>query len=372
MQSRILIISAQKESSKSAYTYRLKSLARLLEQRGFDCDYFFMEDHPPLDTETTRSVFAPLWLGMLRKYDLIYCGAAEAAQALFLARMLIPGVVMMDMHGDVVSQSVQTNSILSEGRNNRPSFRVWLLYKMSMMICDYFITQSTYQMEDLIKEGVGKDNVSVVRNGVDLETFPFMEMPDSPEFALGYIGAFQTWQGTEYLFEAIGLMKNREARILLIGFDKDEDDWKTAFKNTYGDRVEVMDKIDRAQLAEKMKSVAVLMSPRPPHIASRAAFPTKFAEYASMGRPILVADVDETAEFVRRYECGFVCDGSSRDLADAMDRAVQTPRENLVNMGLNARAMAEQNFAWPKIGDDYAALVRNLVETRLKRPIKGS
>ncbi len=342
------------------------SLARLLEQRGFYCDYFFMEDHPPLDTETTRSVFAPLWLSMLRKYDLIYCGAAEAAQALFFARPLIPGVIMMDMHGDVVSQSIQTNLILSGGRKNRPSFRVWLLYRMSMMICDYFITQSTYQMEDLITEGVDKDNVSVVRNGVDLDTFPFMEMPDSPEFDLGYVGAFQTWQGTEYLFEAIGLMVNKDARILLIGFDEDEDDWKSAFKNTYGDRVEVMGKMDRTQLAEKMKSVAVLMSPRPPHIASRAAFPTKFAEYASMGRPILVADVDETAEFVRRYECGFVCDGSSQDLADAMDRAVKTSRENLVKMGRNARAMAEKNFSWPKIGDDYAALVDKLIARRQK------
>ena len=326
-----------------------------------------MEDHPPLDIETARSIFMPLWLKKLRQYDLIYCGAAEAAQGLFFSRSMIPGAVIMDMHGDVVSQSALQNNLRTNGKNTNPSPRVWILYKMSMMICDYFITQSTYQMEDLIKEGVGRDNVSVVRNGVDLETFPFMEMPDSPEFALGYIGAFQTWQGTEYLFEAIGLMKNREARILLIGFDKDEDYWKTAFKNTYGDRVEVMCKVDRTQLAEKMNSVAVLMSPRPPHIASRAAFPTKFAEYASMGRPILVADVDETAEFVRRYECGFVCDGSSRDLADAMDRAVQTPRDSLAKMGLNARGMAEQNFAWPVIGDDYAELVRNLIATRSKR-----
>ncbi len=367
MQSRILIISAQREKSGSAYTYRLKSLAALLEERGFKCDYFFMEDHPPLDTETTRALFAPLWINKLRQYDLIYCGAAEAAQALFFARMLMPGVIMMDMHGDVISQSMQTNFILSGGKKNRPSFRVWLLYKMSMMICDYFITQSEYQKEDLIKEGVGKDNVGVIRNGVDLDTFPLVEIPPCPEFSLGYIGAFQTWQGTEYLLEAIGLMKNKDARILLIGFDEYEDDWKKAFKETYGHRVEVLSKMDRAQLSERMRSVSVFMSPRPPHIASRAAFPTKFAEYASMGRPILVTDVDETAEFVKRYNCGFVCKATSQDLADAMDRAVETPMETLVQMGRNARTMAEQNFAWSRIGDDYAELVRNLLATRLKR-----
>ena len=367
LQSRILIISAQKEKSGSAYTYRLKSLAGLLEDRGFKCDYFYMEDHPPLDTETTRAFFTPLWLNKLRQYDLIYCGAAEAAQALFFCKFVLPAPVIMDMHGDVVSQSAQTNIILSNGKKTRPSIRVWLLYKMSLTISDYFITQSEYQKEDLINEGVGKDNVSVVRNGVDLDTFPLMEIPPCPEFSLGYIGAFQTWQGTEYLYEAIGLMKNKDARILLIGFDEYEDDWKKAFKDTYGNRVEVLSKMDRAQLSERMRSVSVFMSPRPPHIASRAAFPTKFAEYASMGRPILVTDVDETAEFVKRYDCGFVCKATSQDLADAMDRAVQTPLETLVQMGRNARAMAEQNFAWPRIGDDYAELVRHLIATRSKR-----
>lgn len=367
MQSRILILSAQRARSRSAYTFRLMNLARLLEERGFSCDYFFMEDHWPLDTETTRSVFMPLWLKKLREYDLIYCGAAEAAQALFFARILMPGLIMMDMHGDVVSQSAQTKALITAGSKTSPSFRVWLLYKMSMATCHHFITQSTYQMEDLINEGVGKNNVSVVRNGVDLDLFRFLEMPRNTEFPIGYIGTFHTWQGTEYLFEAIGKMKNKHARILLIGFDESEMEWKDAFRNTYGDRVELVDKMDRAPMVEKMKSVGVLMSPRPPHIASRAAFPTKFAEYASLGRPILVTDVDETAEYVRRYDCGFVCEASSDDLARAMDQAVQTPHETLAQMGLNARNMAEKNFAWEKIGDDYAGLVTNLLSTWRKR-----
>lgn len=363
LQSRILILSAQSSRSTSAYTYRLRSLARLLEDRGYNCDYFFMEDHPPLDTETTRSVFMPLWLRKMRSYDLIYCGAAEAAQAFFFSKPFMPGIVMIDMHGDIVSQSAQTKFLMTGGKKNSPSFRVWLIYKMAMMISDYCITQSIYQMEDLISEGVAPGNVSVVRNGVDVEMFDFTDLPKDPEFSIGYVGTFHTWQGTEYLFEAIGLMKNRQARILLIGFDE-EDGWKKEFATAYGDRVETLNKMDRPQLIEKMKSVHTLMSPRPPHIASRAAFPTKFAEYASLGRPILVTDVDETAEYVQKYECGFVCKATSTDLADAMDLAVETPYDKLVKMGRNARKMAETNFSWPVIGDDYAGLVDRLLARR--------
>lgn len=368
MQPRILILSAQSSRSGSAYTYRLKSLAGLLEDRGFDVDYFYMEDHFPLDTETTRSIFMPLWLQMLRQYDLIYCGASEAAHALFFCRPFLQSVIMMDMHGDVISQSSQTVYLKTGGRRDTPELRVWVHYEMSLASCHYFITQSRYQMEDLVQQGVGRENVSVVRNGVDPDLFQFVEMPQQPEFPIGYVGAFQTWQGTEYLYEAIGLMKNREARILLVGFSEREKAWKDAFRNSYGDRVVLLDRMDRASLVEKMKSVAVLMSPRPPHIASRAAFPTKFAEYASMGRPVLVTDVDETAEYTRKFNCGFVSRATSRGLAEAMDLAVQTPLETLAQMGRNGRKMVEKNFSWSKIGDDYADLIRYLLARREKQP----
>ncbi|MGD9818449.1 MAG: glycosyltransferase [Desulfomonilaceae bacterium] len=364
MQPRILIVSAQGSSSTSAYTYRLMSLAHLLEERNFHCDYFFMEDHPPLDTETTRSIFMPFWGKQLRNYDLIYCGASEAAQGLFFVKPFFRGTILMDMHGDVVSQSILQKELATGGKKHAPYLRVLILYKMSMMTCDYFITQSNYQMEDLIKEGVKPANVSVVRNGVDLNLFRFMEMPQKPEFQLGYIGAFQTWQGTEYLFEAIGLMKNDRAKILLIGFDDSETHWKNAFKQAYGERVEVFNKMQRSELVKKMNSTCVLMSPRPPHIASRAAFPTKFAEYASLGRPILVTEVDETADYVRKYNCGFICKAASQDLANAMDAAVETPMGTLAQMGRNARSMAEANFSWDKIGDQYAELVRKLLQNK--------
>ena len=59
-------------------------------------------------------------------------------------------------------------------------------------------------------------------------------------------------------------------------------------------------------MLDLLSSASILISPRPNHVASRAAFPVKFAEYAALGRPILVNDVDETADFIRKYDCGFV------------------------------------------------------------------
>ena len=52
---------------------------------------------------------------------------------------------------------------------------------------------------------------------------------------------------------------------------------------------------------------------------------TKFAEYAALGRPILVTDVDETANFVRNYRCGFVSDPHPANLAKTLSEASACP-----------------------------------------------
>jgi glycosyltransferase involved in cell wall biosynthesis len=111
------------------------------------------------------------------------------------------------------------------------------------------------------------------------------------------------------------------------------------------------------RLLELLASAGVMLSARPGHIASRAAFPTKFAEYAAMGRPILVTRVDETAEFVERYGCGFVSEPHPQALADAMEQAARASRDVLAEMGARARRMAEEHFSWPNIGRDYANFI---------------
>jgi glycosyltransferase involved in cell wall biosynthesis len=53
-----------------------------------------------------------------------------------------------------------------------------------------------------------------------------------------------------------------------------------------------------------------------------------------------------------------------------LEKAAASPREILTGMGLRSRKMAEENFSWPKIGDDYAALVRSLIEKPMSEELK--
>jgi len=363
-----IAVSALGQRSQSAYSYRVLELAKYLRNNGIPCDVLFAEDHPSLAKQTAAPLGMLMWLGQLRRYDFIYCGAPMAGQALYLASRMLYAPVILDMHGDDLAQSAQFNEAATGGRKKTSSLRVRFTYRMAMAAADYWITQSTYQKADLIAAGLDAHRVHVVRNGVDLDLFRFVPQPKDPAYTFAYVGAFQVWQGIDNLVEAFRRISEPEIRLLMVGFQPHDAALKRSLRDAFGNRITLVDMVDRARLLELLESAAIMLSPRPGHVASRAAFPTKFAEYAAMGRPILVTDVDETAEFVTKYECGFVSQADPESLARAMEQAASTSWELLAAMGARARHMAEENFSWDAIGKDYADLVLSITDkTKSKR-----
>lgn len=373
MEKTALAISIVRHDSDSAYQYRIKKLADLLKECAMECDFLFTPETWPVNTVTTAPLFMPLWLGRLRKYKYIYCGAPIVGQYLYLCHKLIPGVITLDMHGDDISQSAQANQIRSGNPSAGPSFLNKLQYSMALRAADYILTQSEWHKSDLVKAGIKPDRISVVRNGVDLDLFQPLPPDENPQYTFGYAGEFQTWQGIDELISAFEMVSDPRIRMLLIGFRKSDQRVKQIFSEKFGNRVELVDRTDRKNMLKLLSSASILISPRPNHVASRAAFPVKFAEYAALGRPILVNAVDETADFVRKYNCGFVCaPPSPKNLAHTMDMAALSSRDTLIQMGLRSRRMAEENFSWPKVGDAYASLVKSLIEKNHAKELKAS
>jgi len=363
----VLALSAAESSDQSAYTHRVVQLAECLKRHSVACDLFHIPDHPPLDTETTASLFMPWRLRTLRSYDVIYCGAQEAGQTLFFCRPLLRMPVVLDVHGDVVAQSELAHEIESQGKNRSASLRVRMIHRMAMSCADHFLTVSTFQTDTFLREGIPAGKISLVRNGVDLESFQTVPFPARPRFTFGYMGDFQSWQGIDNLIRAFQLVNDPTLKLLLVGFRECDSDLKERFRSAFGARVELVDRTDRSTLVQLVRDVAILVIPRIDHQAIRHAFPTKFAEYAAMGRPIVVNSVDETTEFVKRYDCGFVSSPSPESMADTMLRAAATDVRTLAAMGRRARIMAEENFSWERIGEAYFQAVRALVENSRRR-----
>jgi glycosyltransferase involved in cell wall biosynthesis len=149
------------------------------------------------------------------------------------------------MHGDDIAQSALANEIATGGRKKTPSLRVKIAYGMAMSAADYWITQSTYQMADLISSGVDKNRVKVVRNGVDLDLFKFMPFPEKPLYTFAYVGAFQVWQGIDNLISAFELISDPSVRMLMVGFKPEDAALKRTLREKFGDRVALVDMVDR-------------------------------------------------------------------------------------------------------------------------------
>ena len=360
MSLRGLAISSAYETDTSAYTHRIRKLAECIEKRSIRCDFFHLPNRLPFDIETATSVFMPFWIKTLNNYDFIYCGALEAGQALFFCRPFLKPHVILDVHGDGIAESALANEIRSSGRNRHASIRVKIIQSMAMASADHWLTVSKYQTDDLIRADYPAERISVVRNGVDLELFRPLPQPIEPKFMFAYVGEFQVWQGIDNLLLAFDKLKDRSLRMLVIGFRPQDEHIKKVFQERFGPRVELVDRTDPVTMMELLKSVAILLIPRIKHRAIRNAFPTKFAEYAAMGRPIMVNEVDETADFVRKYNCGFVSQPSPEIMAETMGNAAIAPVQQLAAMGARSRQMAESNFSWDSIGEQYAQVVQEI------------
>ena len=102
------------------------------------------------------------------------------------------------------------------------------------------------------------------------------------------------------------------------------------------------------------------MLPRPNHLATDVAAPTKFAEYAAMGKPILTTDVGDAAELVAKYKCGIVVDSNdSEGLKNGVLELKKKSKDDLLNMGKNSRKLAEQEFSFKKMRDDLNSILKN-------------
>jgi glycosyltransferase involved in cell wall biosynthesis len=235
---------------------------------------------------------------------------------------------------------------------------------MALKAADHVLAVSKPQIQALISSGVAPGTISLIRNGVDLDDFRPMPFHRPVRFVFAYVGEFQVWQGIDNLLEAFERIQDPRARLLVVGFRSQDSAIKQAFRDRLGSRVKLVDHTDRRTMIGLLQSAAVLVIPRMAHPAIRHAFPTKFAEYAALARPILVNNVDETADFVRTYRCGWVSHPSAEAMAEKMAEAMTCSHQGLVAMGRRARQMAEENFSWARSGGEYAALIRDLTSGR--------
>ena len=342
----------------SAYEHRLRRLSNALQANGIQTSRL------NLRKPVTRPLLAlPLNLPFIAKdidkYDFVHCGGNAAYVASFL-KPFTGARIVADVHGDSCDEARMK---WQQRRDAVSAF--WIIQAKAMdalmqRASDFFLVVSKPQASRLVQAQIDPSNIALVRNGVDLELFRRKTNDNTKkEFVVCYAGGFQPWQGLGTLLDAAEMIRASNVRLRIIGFSRKDHALKKEISSRLGSKAELINRLSQTDLVSQLSSADILVIPRPRHPAVEVALPTKFSEYAALGKPLIVCDVDETANLVRDNRCGLVSLPNATSLAETISTASQLSQKELHFMGENARALAEREFAWEVIARNYYQRLAN-------------
>ena len=295
------------------------------------------------------------WTGLFRdlcRKDVLLVANGYNAMGAALAARLLGVPFVFDMHGLLAAE-------LALGRENQLGQFSRMGVKMASFFEDFAMRQaqmifcvSRPMMEYLSEQkGVAKQRLAYLPNGVHTGHFAPTDRSETQrvrsmmglngQVVFGYIGAYGVWQGVENFIQAARRFRKRKEVAFLIvgGSQKGKEDNLFFIPWMPPDRVQ-----------EYYAACDVLVLPRGRSLATEVASPTKFGEYAAMGKPVLLSDVGEAASWARTYSCGIVTpDNAVESLEAGITRFLTMPPEDLRAMGQRARKLAEEELDWKVI-----------------------
>jgi PEP-CTERM/exosortase A-associated glycosyltransferase len=184
---------------------------------------------------------------------------------------------------------------------------------------------------DIATRGIAADKVTVIPNGVDIESFEPGGNPDEALKArlgltgatvVGFIGSFYAYEGLDLLLDALPVLLKQRAdlRVLLVGGGPQEAALKAqALRLGVADKVVFTGRVPHAEVQHYYDLVDVLAYPRHSMRLTELVTPLKPLEAMAQGRLLVASDVGGHRELIRHGETGLLFQAGS---SDALARAV--------------------------------------------------
>jgi glycosyltransferase involved in cell wall biosynthesis len=253
---------------------------------------------------------------------------------------------------------------------------IWWLRRMAAKIysgAKHIVALSPGMKEGIVRTGVPAEKVTVIPNGSDLDLFsPDVDGSAARErlglgdrFAAVYFGAMGLANGLEYAIEAARILAERgNSRIVLVlhgSGGKRPDLEKMArqyrltnviFSNPAPGKAHV------AQIIAACQACLTIYRATKEHTWS----PNKMFDALAAGKPVLINVPGWLGETIENNHCGRSLDPyQPQALADALEELAAHP-ELCREMGKNARALAEREFARAKLADRLESVLSEAIQ----------
>ena len=250
-----------------------------------------------------------------------------------------------------------TNPELYFSKYEREDFfyktQIWL-EKLTFHFSDVVIsTNNSYKDIAVRRGGLAPEDVFVVRNGPDLETFkPAPAKPDlkhGKRYLVGYVGTMSTQEGLDILLDVADHIKRvgrADVQFTCVGGGPGLATLRQMVKDkNLSDTVEFTGRVSETELLDVLSTADVCVNPDKPCEMNDISTMIKIMEYMALGKPIVQFDLKEgrlSAQEASLYSSNH---NQVADFADNILWLLDHP-EDRKRMGEFGRRRVEKELAW--------------------------
>ncbi len=234
-------------------------------------------------------------------------------------------------------------------------------------------------LRDEIAPRIGKKvELAVVKNGVESDLFqpqaPSQRVIEKWNFQgkrlLGYIGAFQPYEGLEHLISAMPAIVREipNAHLMITGGGNALEAELHALVKRKGlsEMVTFTGRVPHSEVQEMYSVVDLMVYPRISTRTTELTTPLKPLEAMALKIPVMLSATQAMLEIVNPGETGYAfTPGDEADLARVAVAALRDD-EGRMEMVQNARKHVETQRHWPSIASDYQGIYERAI-TRKER-----
>ena len=204
----------------------------------------------------------------------------------------------------------------------------------SLRKVDRLITPSRFVAEQYAANGVLKDKLTVIQNGIDVETFSPGHR-STATLTLGFIGHLGNHKGLEILLHALSLMDASKVRLLIVGTGDDAEHLQMfCHERGLDPYVTFCGHVENQRIAAIYQQIDVLIVPS----IWPENSPVTITEAMASGIPVIASDVGGISELVEDGVTGYLVPlRDSLAIAERIGRFLTRP-ELLKTMGERALA----------------------------------
>ena len=205
----------------------------------------------------------------------------------------------------------------------------------------------------LVRRGVPAEKIDVIYNWCDETVLkgnggPITRLGAANRFCILFAGTMGLAQGLESVLGAAKICRTTvpSAEFLFMGGGVDRDRLESMAEEMELDNVRFLPRQPMHAMGGVLAGADALLVHLKDDPLFRITIPSKTQAYLAAGKPILMAVHGDAADLVRRACAGVVCEpGIPHSIAAAVKELVDTPNEQLAQMGCAGRAFYDSELS---------------------------